>query len=138
MFSLNFIFKNGLRFNFDSVSGVNYSFLTFFHCRESQAKTQAIFQAKTRAEYFSIESGPRVFCYSSDRDSDCVVVFDVWNPDSVDVESDNVGVIERMLDVRRCCGLGSVPTPCVICSSSKGRLYICDECLYDEELGLQQ
>ena len=83
--------------------------------------------------------GTRVFCYSSDRDTNCVAVFDVWNPDSVDVGSDNVECWDHDQDMRRCCGLGSnTPTPCIICSSTKGRLYICDECLYDEELGLSQ
>ena len=82
--------------------------------------------------------GTRVFCYSSDRDSDSIAVFDVWNPESVDVECDSVWVVESLFPTKRCCGLGRRDTPCIICSSPKGRLFICDECLYDEELGLSQ
>ena len=85
---------------------------------------------------------PRMFVFSGDREADAVAVFDVWNPHSVNIDSDHVDFQERKLekfpDMRRCCGLGRRDTPCIICSSSKGRLFICDECLYDEELGLQQ
>lgn len=84
--------------------------------------------------------GTRMFCFSGNRDIDSVVVFDVWNPYSVNIDNDNVHFFERKNDMRprKCCGLGSVPTPCIICSSSKGCLFICDECLNDEELGLRQ
>ena len=76
--------------------------------------------------------------FSGERDADAVAVFDVWNPHSVNIDSDNVRVFEEKIpDMRRCCGLGRRDTPCIICSSSKGRLFICDQCLYDKELGLQ-
>ena len=55
---MSFGLKNGLRFNFDSVSCLNYPFFNFFQCRESQAKTQVVFQAKTLAKKVSIELPP--------------------------------------------------------------------------------
>ena len=76
-----------------------------------------------------------MFCFSGDRDLDSLVVFDMWNPDSVHADNDDVVVREmKYPTVKRCCR----DTPCVICSRPDGRLYICDECLFDEELGLQQ
>ena len=52
--------KNGLRFIFDSLTcvHVNYSFAQFSQCRESQAKTRAIFQAKAQAKFFLLHLVP--------------------------------------------------------------------------------
>ena len=82
---------------------------------------------------------PRIFVFSGARSCDSIAVFDVWNPDSVDVASDSVQMCEReWFELKRCCGLGSRDTPCIVCSCTSGRLFICDECLYDEELGMQE
>ena len=80
--------------------------------------------------------GTRVLCHSGQSNS--VVVFDMWNPKSVEVGGDNIDIIEGIESVERGEGYGAKDTPCIICSRSNGRLYICDDCLYDEELGIRQ
>ena len=42
--------KNGLRFRFDSETCLNYPFFDISCCRESEAKSQVVFQAKTQAK----------------------------------------------------------------------------------------
>ena len=81
-FCLEIWLENGLRFLFDSVTCVNYSFYQFSLCRESQAKSQAIVQAKNQAINFLLNRAPaaspsRHATWSSVSIS-VVVVVDVW------------------------------------------------------------
>ena len=48
--------KNSLRFNFDPVTCLNYTFLNFFLVKE--ISSQKVFQAKIQAEICSIELTP--------------------------------------------------------------------------------
>ena len=57
--SKNFGLKNGLRYNFNFVTCLNFPFLNFSQCRKSKAISKAVFQAVFRAKIFASRSGPR-------------------------------------------------------------------------------